>query len=403
MAHISEDRVFETTTSTGTGTLTLAGAIAGYRTFASVMATNDTCWYAVWGVDGAGAPTGEWEAGLGTYSATNTLTRTTVLESSNAGSVVTLSAGTKYVAITLIAGKTGQFDNVGALWMPAASAEPGTPATGSYLYAKAITPEHTGLKVKSPLGMDSFLQDALSFRRIAIARGGTAPLIVVPTNASGMAAPVSGTAVLPTPGTSIRNTTWRTQFATQNTANSINSAYSGQAQGLYVLRGSFNGEGGFRVVMRFSLSATQANNRFFAGLRDVQSAPVNVDPFTSTSPGVIGLAVNAATDANWRLVHNLTGSAPTNIALGSGFPVNNTDLIELALFCRPHNGTSAGNIGYRVRRFTTSITPTSEASGTLSTNLPAGATILYVGHWMVNVSTGIASFQVTSATVEADF
>ena len=120
MAHVSEDRVLESTTTTGTGALTLSGVVTGFRAFGSVMTSpSDTCWYALWAVDANGNATGEYEEGLGTYSASNTLTRTTVLRSSNANAVVTLAAGTKYVAIASLASKTVQLDNVGAsLWQP---------------------------------------------------------------------------------------------------------------------------------------------------------------------------------------------------------------------------------------------------------------------------------------------
>lgn len=402
MAHISEDRVFETSTSTGTGALTLAGAITGYRTFASTLAVNDTCWYAVWGVDASGTPTGEWEAGLGTYSATNTLTRTTVLESSNAGAAVTLSAGTKYVALTLIAGKSAQFDNVGSMFMPAASAEPATPSSGVYLYGKQLLPGHTVLKVKRPSGIDSPLQDAIAFNRVVKYQGG--PATIVPIGGGALTAATAGTAVTPAAGTNVRNVLSRTQYATAATANAINSLYANAATiGAHVLRGSITGEGGFRLVMRFTLSATQTNNRFFAGLRDVVTAPANIDPFTSTTPGVIGLAANTATDANWRIVSALTGTTPTTVALGANFPVNATDLIELVLFCRPFT-TVVGDVGYRVRRYTTSGSdPAFEATGTINTNLPAGTTLLHPGMWMVNVTAAIASFQVNSISIESDW
>jgi len=98
VAHIREPRVLETTTTTGTGALTLAGAVTGYRTFASVMAASDTCIYYIEGIDGSGNATGEYEAGIGTFN--TTLTRTTVLRSSNSNNAVTLSAGTKRVGIT---------------------------------------------------------------------------------------------------------------------------------------------------------------------------------------------------------------------------------------------------------------------------------------------------------------
>lgn len=400
MAHISEDRVLETSTTVGTGNLTLAGAVTGYRTFASQMATSDTCLYAVWGVNATGTPTGEWEGGIGTYSATNTLTRTTVLESSNAGAAVNFSAGTKYVAISLLASYTGQFDNVGAMRIPLASAEPPTPASGNYLYTRTIA-DQTVMKYKRPSGVDSPIQDSIAFNRFVKYQGG--PAVITPIGGGPLAAATAGTAVNPSAGTNIRNQLSRTQYATAANANSLNSLNTNTANlNVGVLRGSINGEGGFRLVIRFSLGATTATNRFFAGLRDVNSAPSNVDPFTSTANGVIGIAANGATSANYRIVHTLTGTTPTTIDLGANFPYNNTDLIELVLFCRPFT-TTAGNVGYRVRRFTNTGDPAFEASGTLSTNLPAGATFLYPCIWMVNVAASAVNFQVNSITLESDF
>ncbi len=97
------DRVMETTTTTGTGTLTLAGAVVGFQTFAAV-GNGNLCPYAAWAIDGSGVPTGEWETGFGTYtSAGTTLARTVVLASSNSGSAVNFSAGTKRVALTVLA------------------------------------------------------------------------------------------------------------------------------------------------------------------------------------------------------------------------------------------------------------------------------------------------------------
>jgi len=90
------DRVKETATTTGTGDFTLAGAATGFRTFASVLSTNDTCYYCI-------SVGSEWEVGLGTYSAANTLTRTTVLSSSNSNNAVNFSAGTKDVFLTVAA------------------------------------------------------------------------------------------------------------------------------------------------------------------------------------------------------------------------------------------------------------------------------------------------------------
>lgn len=109
MAHITADRVRDTTTSTGTGALNVSGSAPnGYRTFSDVASTSDTFYYAV-----QHQAASEWEVGLGTYSAANQITRTTVYSSSNSGSAVNFSAGTKDIFITLAASRTVQRDNTG--------------------------------------------------------------------------------------------------------------------------------------------------------------------------------------------------------------------------------------------------------------------------------------------------
>jgi hypothetical protein len=95
MAFVLRDRVQETTTTTGTGTLTLGGAVLGYQTFAAIGNANTT-YYTI-----SSSTSSEWEVGLGTYTASGTLlSRDTVLSSSNAGSLVVFSAGTKNVICT---------------------------------------------------------------------------------------------------------------------------------------------------------------------------------------------------------------------------------------------------------------------------------------------------------------
>jgi hypothetical protein len=102
MTHVRKRSVLGTSTTTGTGALTLSTtAVAGFRSIQSVCAVNDTVKYRIWGVDANGNATGEWEDGIGTYSATDTLTRTSPLQgSAGALTAVTFSAGTKWVAIT---------------------------------------------------------------------------------------------------------------------------------------------------------------------------------------------------------------------------------------------------------------------------------------------------------------
>jgi hypothetical protein len=97
MALVFKDRVKETTATTGTGTVTLAGASAGFQSFSVIGDANTTYYTLVSGSD--------WEVGIGTYTSSGTtLSRDTVLESSNAGSKIVL-AGTSDVFCTYPAEK----------------------------------------------------------------------------------------------------------------------------------------------------------------------------------------------------------------------------------------------------------------------------------------------------------
>jgi len=107
MALVIADRVKETTTTTGTGTITLAGASTGFQSFSAVGNGNQT-YYTI-----AGQGTAEWEVGIGTYTSSGTtLSRDTVLASSNSGSLVNLSAGTKDVFVTYPAKRS--FNGIGS-------------------------------------------------------------------------------------------------------------------------------------------------------------------------------------------------------------------------------------------------------------------------------------------------
>ena len=95
MSLVLRDRVKETSVSTGTGAIALDGATGAYQTF-SVIGNGNTTYYAI-----AGQTTNEWEVGIGTYnSGTDSISRDTILASSNSNTIVTFSAGTKDVFIT---------------------------------------------------------------------------------------------------------------------------------------------------------------------------------------------------------------------------------------------------------------------------------------------------------------
>ena len=101
MAFVIKDRVREATTSTGTTTITLAGAVTGFNTFASIGNGNST-YYTIAGQTGS-----EWEVGIGTYTSSGTtLSRDTVLDNYlGTTALVNFSAGTKDVFCTYPAEK----------------------------------------------------------------------------------------------------------------------------------------------------------------------------------------------------------------------------------------------------------------------------------------------------------
>ena len=100
MAFVIADRVRETTTTTGTGTITLGGAVTNFETFTANLSNSDTTYYAI--VDNTNS---DFEVGLGTFTASGTTLARSVLASSNSNNLVDFGAGTKDVFITIPASK----------------------------------------------------------------------------------------------------------------------------------------------------------------------------------------------------------------------------------------------------------------------------------------------------------
>ena len=115
MTLVVKDRVKETTATTGTGTITLAGAATGFQSF-SVIGDGNTTYYAI-----TDPTAGTWEVGIGTYTSSGTtLSRDTVLESSNSGSLVSFGAGSKDVFVTYpaersVVGGMGYIENAASV------------------------------------------------------------------------------------------------------------------------------------------------------------------------------------------------------------------------------------------------------------------------------------------------
>jgi hypothetical protein len=135
MALVLKDRVKETSVSTGTGAIALDGATGAYQTF-STIGNGNTTYYAI-----AGQTSNEWEVGIGTYTtATDTLSRDTILSSSNSNTIVTFSAGTKDVFITYPSEK--------GVWVDASG-------TSNYAATIGTTPVNLGATATTLAGLTS--------------------------------------------------------------------------------------------------------------------------------------------------------------------------------------------------------------------------------------------------------
>ena len=107
MALVISDRIKETTTTTGTGTYTLSGAVTGFETFTANLSNSDTTYYCC-------TDNTDFEVGLGTFTSSGTtLARTTILSSSNSNNAVNWTSGTRTVFCTLPAAKTVFLDASG--------------------------------------------------------------------------------------------------------------------------------------------------------------------------------------------------------------------------------------------------------------------------------------------------
>lgn len=142
MALVFKDRVKETSTTSGTGTLTLGGAVSGYQSF-SVIGDGNTTYYSI--VD---AITGDWETGIGTYTSSGTtLARTTVLESSNSNSAVNLAGNEVEVFVTYIADKAVSTDTLPTVPTLVRSGSLTLATSMSYAHGQGSTPDLVYLEV----------------------------------------------------------------------------------------------------------------------------------------------------------------------------------------------------------------------------------------------------------------
>lgn len=147
MPLVLKDRVKETTTTTGTGTITLAGAVSGYQSF-SVIGNANTTYYTI--IDPAA---NAWEVGLGTYTAAGTtLSRDTVLESSNSGSLVNFGAGTKDVFVTYPAERAVVSGDTAYLSLPAPSTSGNVLTSNGSAWTSSVPTSNSTITINNKTG-----------------------------------------------------------------------------------------------------------------------------------------------------------------------------------------------------------------------------------------------------------
>ena len=298
MALVVKDRVRETSTTTGTGTFTLAGAVSGFQTFSSAIGNTNTTYYTIIGGT-------EWETGLGTVAA-GTLARTTVLESSNAGSAVNFSAGTKDVFGTYPASKALYKDASGnAIGL-------GTVAATTTLTSAVGLPLSTGVTGTLPIANGGTGTTSTTFTNLTtnvtgtlpVANGGTSLATLTANNVllgNGTSAP---TFVAPSTSGNLltsNGTTWTSSTpATPNTAGGATQTTTGS-----------------------NITLTSASNRV---QEIIATAAINVTLPDATTLSTGGPTYIISNNSFYTItLKNNAGAAIGYVAAGTAVNVNLTD------------------------------------------------------------------------------
>jgi len=283
MALVVADRVKETTTSTGTGAISLGGAEPNFRTFSSVLSDADTTYYAI--IDDNNLA---FEVGLGTYASSgNTITRTTVLASSNSNNAVSFGAGTKDVFLTYPADKSVNRD-----------------ASGDVSVSGGVTATQVDLTGQGDLR----LQDASGGQYVALqapATVGSSFTFTLPS------ADGSADQLLKTDGSG------NLSFTTVNASPSFTATASGAlANGDPVI---LNSDGTVTVVSGRA-SATGSTTTFDSG--GIDNDTYNLGSTYDSNSNRVVIVYRAGSDYAWAVVGSVSG---TTISFGTPVAVSSVN------------------------------------------------------------------------------
>lgn len=304
MALVVKDRVKSSTTTTGTGTITLGAAAAGFQAF-SVIGDGNTTYYTI-----TDTTNSTWEVGIGTYTASGTtLSRDTVLDSSNAGSLVNFAAGAKDVFVTYPAGYSFGTSQV----LPAASGGTGQSsyAVGDLLYANTTTTL-------------SKLPDVATGNALLSGGVGTAPA----WGKIGLTTHVSGTLAVANGGTGATDAaTARSNLG----AGTGNGSVTSVAAGSYLTGGTITTTGTLAVDATTTNTAGKVVARDGSGNFSAGTVTANLSGNATTATtlqtarNIGGVSFNGSADINLPGVNtsgtqNTSGSAAS---LSANLPVSN--------------------------------------------------------------------------------
>lgn len=392
MGHIIADRVKDTTTTTGTGNVTLAGSAPnGFRTFASVLANNDTTYYCIAGQSGT-----EWEVGVGTYvSATPALARTTILASSNAGAAVSFSAGTKDVFISAAAARLPMLNHELAVVLPKVTvASVATPAADTLgIFARSIAGRMLP-KWIDPSGFDAAFQPALFGNRMVMFLPSTGTTGTGSGTSLGPAWTSNGTVTHPTPATTapaLSNQMKRTRYAnvvtTQN--QQLGPRFNAASEQQF-WRGNAAGLGGFFFSTRFIVELWAASTcRIFAGLSATATGSVCIsDTVLNDTCGLWHDTTDPNSGANSFsfVTRNTATTTKQSIPLSNAIAAGNS--YDFFMSCPPNGGT----ITWRLDDLVNGVS----YEGNTSTTLPTATAFMQS---QVQMSNGTANTTVTTVAI----
>ncbi|HUD05371.1 MAG TPA: hypothetical protein VMR18_00405 [Candidatus Saccharimonadales bacterium] len=262
----------------------------------------------------------------------------------------------------------------------AAQSDPSAPAASELkLYAKSVAGD-TILEMMNSTDGNLAVQPGLGFNRVSYAEPNGTANCSTGTTGFGSISAGGGTCTAPVPASTNLLTSVRDEnYSTGTTAGTVTYQHQDVLQ---VWRGNAAGYGGWFYEIRFGMNTLQTGNYVFVGLADSVATPTSVDPTTNTTPGKLGLAIDAST-GDWNWINNVTGSAPTVTSLGSSFPVNNTDLYELMIYCPPDGST----ITYRL----TDESSGAQVTNSITTNIPGATTFLAPDFYISNHATAAAA------------